>query len=63
MLNVETIVEAQDGRFSLTDSLTHMGEKRDQNSDFGPCMDHDLNSRIYFAYGFLGQRREDHASL
>ena len=52
MLSIETTVEAQDGRFSLTDSLTYMGEKRDQDSDLGPCMDHNLNSRVYLAYVF-----------
>ena len=49
MLSVETTVEAQDGRFSLTDSLTDMGEKRDQDSDLGPCMDYNLISRVYLA--------------
>ena len=52
MLSVETTAEAQDGRFSLTDSLTDMGEKRDQNPDLGPCMIHNLIFRAYLAYVF-----------
>ena len=52
VLSVETTVEAQDGRFSLTDFLTDMGEKRDQDSDLGPCTDHNAISRVYLAYVF-----------
>ena len=52
MLSVETTVEAQDGRLSITDSLSNMVEKRDQDSDLGPCTVHNPDSKICLAYVF-----------
>ena len=52
MLSVEKTVEAQDGRLSLTDLLTNMVEKRDQDFDLGPCIVRNPTSRVCLAYVF-----------
>ena len=35
---VETVVDAQNGRFSVADTLSTMVKKRDKDSDLGTCM-------------------------